>query len=102
MKRPTPPKYNTLAEALAADEAEGYRFIRSKIDPETLFGFLEKPSGKTYLKAYRGTRSARPKCAFNYRSRAEAYAFAKEFAEGQVENRLRALTRQTDRLKLAR
>lgn len=88
MKTPYTPKptYPTLEAAMAADEAEGYRFIRSRIDPQTVFGFLEKPSGKTWLKAYRGTRATRPKCEFSYRSRALAYDFAREFALGQVEN----------------
>lgn len=81
-----PPKYPTLEAAMAADEAEGYQFIRSRIDPETVFGFLEKRSGKTWMKAYRGTRSTRPKYAGSYRTRAQAYDFARKFAEGQVEN----------------
>ena len=87
MKPETPKTPKTFDEAIAADVAEGYQFIRSRICPDVVFGFKASlRSSKITMKGYKGTRARRPRFCFTYRSREEAYAFAKEFAEGMLEN----------------
>jgi hypothetical protein len=86
MKPTTPPKPRTYEEALEQDRAAGFEIIPSTIAAGVVFAFLVKPSGKTILKGYRGTRAARARFEFSYRTLREAKLFAKDFAEGQVEN----------------
>lgn len=80
------PKPRTYEEALAADRAAGFEIRPSTIAKGVVFAFLVKPSGKTILKGYRGTRSARARFELPYRTLRDAKLFAQEFAQGQVEN----------------
>jgi hypothetical protein len=83
---PTPPKPRSYKEAIEQDRAAGFQIRPSTIAADVVFAFLVKPSGKTTLKGYRGTRAARPRFEFQYRTLREAKLFAQEFAKGQVEN----------------